>query len=712
MSQLAAVCLLCLTPAWAAPQTYDFEAQGQGWTSVTPGVAWQEGAAFRGKSCLALAATGEADAWAASEPLQGTQPGQPFTVTLAVKRSSGQGDLALHLSAEAAVPAEPLLWRSGGLGDGRWHMLSLQVVCGLAQPRLLLGCLGGPGAWLVDELSIAPTRLGPVTRPVARSLAPTYCETLPAGWQPAGDLGLRARGAEGYQAYYVEVGPLHLDLPREVTLNRGDRTGVQFEAVSRGDASKVLRIEALAPEGWRTEVREVKITGKVTKSLNIPLQAMLAGDYQLKLRFACDGEKVETPLAVHVQRCYPAFGVEWEAGAAPVLGSPAGFLPQLLALSAQGAAPATLPATGTDLMLSCLGKLSEAQALLGQLPEGLRKRLEGVGLADGGASIGDQAAFAATARAMDPNLVVASPPVTLAATAQGLSGGEPLKAALGAGLAEAADVLAVRLPGLAGAAVLREAVDGKAPTGAMHAWSWFDRTWAALPLRARLREGGAALPLLARGIGGRSTGDQSLDALLVARLILEVLSAGANSVTLPGRADAAGQIACTGPAGETNAPLLSAYGELARELAGVRSLVPPPDTDFAGYLPGKAITYRPFLRGDEGVIALWNNSDRVQEVAVEVRLRPMQVRLLRLSYPGELVQREYTSEFDWDATARFQHQSAIYVALQPLQVVVLTMKLKGAHAQWLREVGPKPAGPPVVDPMSRENFDANLWGHE
>ena len=149
--------------------------------------------------------------------------------------------------------------------------------------------------------------------------------------------------------------------------------------------------------------------------------------------------------------------------------------------------------------------------------------------------------------------------------------------------------------------------------------------------------------------------------------------------------------------------------ELCRELAGVRALAPPPDTEVAGYSGDKPVTYRPFLRGDEGIVALWNNSGQRKSVAVEVRCRPWQVRLLRISYPGETCQREFDGSFEWDELAKRFRQPAVYVDLEPLQTVVLSLKLRGAHAQWLREIGEKPIAPPPVNKMGHEGVRQGVW---
>jgi len=318
--------------------------------------------------------------------------------------------------------------------------------------------------------------------------------------------------------------------------------------------------------------------------------------------------------------------------------------------------------------------------------------------------------FYKAARAVADQAVVHSVPFDLTGGPLGMSAGKALDDALASGVARWADALTVRHPRLPGSAVVGESVDGRAPAGPMMAWNWFDRAWDMGALRGLLRGQDAQLPFYAENLGGHTTGIPGLDALLLSRAILHVFSMGAQGVSVPAVAEDASQIAFVGPDGKRNEALFAVYRELTRELAGVRALTPPVDTDLAGYAPGKPVTYRPFIRADEGIIALWNNSQTPQKIAVDVRCRPMQMRLLRISYPGETVQREFSGHFEWSAMARAWGHPGVYVEVAPLQVVILSLKLRGAHNQWLREVGPQPPSPKGKDPMDREEFHKRLWG--
>ncbi len=694
-------------------QTLGFERPEQGWTTLAGSVAWQQGQAVEGRGSLSLESSVQTEAWAVSDPVDALVAGTVAEVSLAVRRLSGTGELGLALVSEPRLRPEAVVWRGVPKADTGWHRLSLRLVTGLGRARLAVGAVGEGGRWLIDDIRVSAAQVPPVTRPVPRTTTPVYSEPLPAAWDPGGDLDLRKRTIMGVASYYLQPGPVELNPLRELTLRRGERVGMDLDALSRGNAAKRMQIEVSGPTGWRTERRDLPVGGKRGLTVNVPLQPLLVGDTRVRVRFTCEGDAAQMPLLVHCTRYYPALGALWDvASAAETALAPFVQLPTQLHQLALGpplaAGPlARLAATGADLAVTWSGPVADLVAGYRELPASLRAALSAVGLAT--ATPPEQAALFRAVRDLSPEAVVMSPPFALRPTAAGLQGAADLAPALTAGLAQACDVLTVRLPAAAGSAVLREAVDGRAVTGAMAAWCWFDRSRTLGGLRDMLNAQGAALPLSAQGVGGTSTGDPALDAFLMARTLVHVFASGANAVTVPAVAPPAGGVGLLA-ADKPTSPLLEVYGELTRELAGVRSLSPPQDTEVASYGPGKPVSYRHFLRGDEGIIVLWNNSATVQSVAVDVRCPPTQLRLLRLSYPGQLIVREYTSVFEWDLLARHWGQPAVYVELQPLQVVVAAMKLRGAVGTWLREVGPRPPNPPAVDPMGWKEFDEKLWG--
>ena len=709
-------------------QNLDFEEPQSAWTAVTEGVHWDKGGTARSNHCLRLENPADHEAWAVSQPLDGFSRGKPVEISLAIRRQealSDESQLALSLVMETGAPRSPFLWQGIAKADGHWHRLALQLVTGLERPRLAIGAVGAAGSWLLDDIRIRPVRLRSVTRPVRPNLVPKYADSLPAGWVPEGPLDLRTRTIVDEDSHYVSVGSLELAPQQEITVPRGRRTDTDLYVMSRSAITKQLQATAIGPPGWRSEPWEVTIRGKESGAVRFPLQSLLAGDTYVKLRFSCGTDLKATPLLVHSTRHYPALGVLWEAGTvegadlAPFENMPAQFHQTEIPGPDDMGMLGRLAATRADVAITWNASVAEALTSIASLPDALWPALGAFGLGHTVEVTNDLQQLLAALRQQQPDLVALSPPYPLESTAHGLSGGSRLADALdddtregevGGSTVRASDVIAVSVPPLSGSSVLRELVDGRPVTGPMSAWTHFDRARDMSSLRALLRANDVALPFLAQGVGGVTSGDPALDSLLITRAILHVFAMGANGVTVPAKATSPHEIAFLDQNGKPSKPLFEVYGELVRELAGVRALSPPPDTSVAGYLPGRPVTYRHFLRGDEGIIALWNNSPQRRDVAVDVRRPPMQLRLLRISYPGDLCQREYVARFKWDNLALHYGQPAVYIALQPLQVVILSLRLKGAHRQWLREVGPKPPTPPRVDPMDMMEFDKRVWG--
>jgi len=699
---------------WAAAQNLGFETPQTGWTLAAEGAGWQQGEALRGEYCLALEATTDQTAWAVSEPLSGFTPGEPAQVSLALRRLSGDGQLALSLTKEPSKPDPPELWRGVPSKDTRWHRLTLRLMTGLKQPCLALGAVGGAGRWLVDDIRLRSVRVAPVTRPVKRALLPTYAPDLEQGWDASIGDDLRTRTIMGAESVYIQTGSLELYPPSEVTLRRGQRRGLDVDVLSKTAAEKTLRIDVSGPTGWRCETWERKFKGAGAVTVNLPIQAPLAGDADVRLAFDVAGDVKRMRLRVRSERYYPALGVMWRPSESagidlsPFNRMPAQFHQLLLGNQPYAEQAAKLAATGADLALSWTCSAAEALDGLARIPRGASPAASGL---SGEAHDATHATeFSAAVRTLDKDAVVLSRPFRLQATQAGLEAGPRLREALESGLSGRADALTVQLPPLPGSAVLRELVDNRLPKGPMGSWLNLDRGRDMGALRGLLNAKQAYLPFFAQGVGGHTTGNEGLDALLMARAIIHIFAMGANGITVPAVARDASEIAFISPDGKPNESLLRVYGELTRELAGVRSLAPPAASEVAGYEPGKPITFRHFLRGNEGIIAMWNNSQEAQDVAVDVRARPLQLRLLRLSHPGELCQREYVASFEWDALARHWGHPAVYVTLKPLQIVVLSLNLRGATKTWLREVGPKPPQPAKYDPMGMKEFDERVWG--
>lgn len=681
------VCILALWPVM-------FSAQAGPWESVagqSQGVAGRPGA-------VRLQASDTQEAWAASAPLGGVVRGGPAQLTVVARRVEGDGALGLALSDAVAVPARPLLWVSTNIRDSGWHRVTLVVVCGLTQPRLLCGVVGRAGAWEVDEVRVGRAVVRP-TKVTALGPAPAYSPALTGGEDLSGDLDLQRRTIMGRTSYTLRVGALELNPVRELVLRRGERTGVVLDVLGLGNADKKLKVAIRGKAGWRTEQWEVNVPGSVRMGLPLPLQGMTVGPSDLLVEYTSDGQTRRAPLRVMTSRYYPLLGAWWpQVPTAEDLRS-LGELPvQCHEVPADGR-PAD-EEQGADVILRGWRPSAEAVEALKGTKETARARVGGVVL-DGPGS--DEAASSIAAfREAFPDAVVVTPPVKAKAADDGLTLSEGAEMVVELARQGLADAVGVELPQLPCAAVVQETVDGRAGADGMASWQHYDTAMDAVRLRRTLNDGGAELPIYWRLRAGGGTGAEGLDAVMLARAVVEAFSWGASGLCV----DAGRLIARPGEPTVVG----EAYGELVRELAGVRAIPSPPATAIAGSAAGRAVTYRPFVRGDEGILALWNNTATTQRLAVEIRCRPTQVRLLRLGYPGAVWQREFIGDFNWDPLAKRYKQAAVYVDVGPLEVVVVSLKMLGTNAQWLREVGPRPPAPPVVDPMSREEFDKALWG--
>jgi len=135
-----------------------------------------------------------------------------------------------------------------------------------------------------------------------------------------------------------------------------------------------------------------------------------------------------------------------------------------------------------------------------------------------------------------------------------------------------------------------------------------------------------------------------------------------------------------------SSPLFAMIRELTRELAGTVPLRGLAGKEgFSGWM-GEPITYRSFMRGNEGVLFMWNNTSRPIDVAVVLQA------LLSLS-----------------DEARTNHQQAVYVRVRPLEIVGLGFNFKNPHAGWLGQLAPRPPVKKDYGPNWPERGD-QPWG--
>jgi len=234
-------------------------------------------------------------------------------------------------------------------------------------------------------------------------------------------------------------------------------------------------------------------------------------------------------------------------------------------------------------------------------------------------------------------------------------------------------------------------------------WADFDRRYDFARLRQMLNRRQLRLPLFLDCLPAKGTGEARLDALMLGRLLISGFAQGCTAATFP--ADLLSSLR-----EETDtSPLFAMIRELTRELAGTVPLRGLAGKEgFSGRL-GEPITYRSFMRGNEGVLFMWNNTSRPIDVAVVLQALPLQMHLLRLSCSEQFVERRFQGLFSLSDEARTNRQQAVYVRVRPLEIVGLSFNFKNPHAGWLGQLAPRPPVKKDYGPHWPERGD-QPWG--
>jgi len=196
-----------------------------------------------------------------------------------------------------------------------------------------------------------------------------------------------------------------------------------------------------------------------------------------------------------------------------------------------------------------------------------------------------------------------------------------------------------------------EKIDGNLRQQPGSFWADFDRRYDFARLRQMLNRRQLRLPLFLDCLPAKGTGEARLDALMLGRLLISGFAQGC--ATFP--ADLLSSLR-----EETDtSPLFAMIRELTRELAGTVPLRGLAGKEgFSGRL-GEPITYRSFMRGNEGVLFMWNNTSRPIDVAVVLQALPLQMHLLRLSCSEQFVERRFQGLFSLSDEARTNRQQAV-----------------------------------------------------
>ena len=138
------------------------------------------------------------------------------------------------------------------------------------------------------------------------------------------------------------------------------------------------------------------------------------------------------------------------------------------------------------------------------------------------------------------------------------------------------------------------------------------------------------------------------------------------------------------PDGQPRAGVAEVLAEMGRELAGaipVRALATEPEI---GLAPDAEIGYRPFVRGDEGIVALFNNTGAAAELHIEIHTTPIDLHTLEVGPQG--LRRTYRSTFKFSPEAHALGRQVLEVDLAPGQLTVLSMQMISVHNGWLGTV--------------------------
>jgi len=293
---------------------------------------------------------------------------------------------------------------------------------------------------------------------------------------------------------------------------------------------------------------------------------------------------------------------------------------------------------------------------------------------------------------------VVSPPIDV-----GTSAAEGQIATAGA-LGADGKIISVNVrPPVARAANVWSVSVGKKPlAGALSSWADLarqsDLTETANAVRAQAR-----LPLLVSDIRGVSSGSAAMDALSLARIMITSAYQGSTGLALFARPEDAPEgedaFCLLDSNGEPRPGVAEVFTELSRELAGTVPVTALVQTEEIGFGDNAEIGFRPFMRRDEGIVALYNNTSGSADLLVEVRTIPLDLHTLTIGAAG--VRRDYSPTHRFSEEAHAMGRPVIPVKLEPGEVTVLSMQMASIHAAWLAGIEYAPDKPkadgPVID---------------
>ena len=705
---LVAIALCSVASAAGLIANGDFEAGLTGWqvkaeTGASVALVTDKPAA--GKAALALQSNGKTPAWALSPELAEAQPGQALQVTFSVRRvqlaATPASVLLLDLVGSLAEVGDSGIWEAAVPADTNWHKISLLLklpsMGANGTPHLAFGAVGGAGTWQVDEVSVQPGTL-PAFAPADQAGEKPVTARLESGWVPAGTLDATSKTVGEQQELIANVNGVELGVLPQFTCYRGFREGMMIYAVNRGDLDKTVRAELAGPDYVDSPAWDVPIKSNGTTTFRMAVQSLRQGECWVKLTCTSAGRSVSVPVKVICKPSYPTLGGWWKDSVAPALLQAAARTPldlQVLCAAPEAAAlgpmAQAVQAAGLEYVLAPTADGLASQqylAAVSQLLDGLHPTfwLPYCG-SDPAQTFLAAPGLAGALRKKQLSGGVFTPPLELARDPS-KNRLLPVKSTLltsdrTSGLLS----LTCRLPRLRPACVLSEQVDGKgeAPGGAALAQFWQSDLSG---LRALANERQVNLPLLVDHLQGAPGGDERLAALGLAKALVNCLYQGSTGVTLdvgPSDDNAFAVLPAQDSQGAPR-PVAAVMRLVQQELASATPLVPllnSADISANGDTP---VTYKPFLRGGEGIVVLWNNTSVAKDITLEFRSQPVVSHRVTLSYGGEFV----TSR--WEPIMKFSQESfkrgipSVFLHLEPQQVQFHAFRLLDPHAAWLRGV--------------------------
>jgi hypothetical protein len=685
----------------------------------------------QGKLTALLQTTNGARGWLLSPALAGVKTGDTVLLNFAVRRVHGQCALVLDVVGAPGELSEAVVWEAVLPAGATWRRVSLIMkvppLAGGVAPRLAWGVMGATGAWALDNVTVTagPAAL-PVTAPRPEWGQPWQTSVMEPGWEPGGHLDATVRTIGATPELSVNVNGVTLTSRSEMMSYRGFREAMVMYAVNRGKLDKQIEVQISGPASVDSPWWTLPVKPEGTTRFHIVAQSLQAGECWLKVTFRSGGQEVSLPVKLTSYRAYPTLGVVWRGRVQPERLAELGNLPltaHLLVappdLAALGPMAEAVQAVGGEVLLGPELQSLTAQQYLAAVSH-LSDRLQPsfwlpYALTPSAVTAGSVAGveLAATLKAAQAKSGVLLPPLQV--RRDWLKGGNRpvetrvLSADKTAGLVAAP----VMLPRLGAPVVMMQQVDGKAeePSGGLVSLS---RQTELAAVRAALTERQLTLPLLVAGLQGESSGDERLDALYLARTIIEALSQGATGVLLEAHGESANSltVGTVRPASGQLTPAAAVVRELALELSGAAPLLASVTSPEVRNSPEALVTYKPFLRGGEGVVALWNNTGISREISLEFLAQPVTAQVVRFSYQGDFVTRRWEPIYQFSEEAYKRNMPLHLLRVDPLEVVVLSFRLADPHAAWLKGIYPtRPveAKPKTPTPPTRE---PRTWWHD